>query len=205
MKTKDKTLTCDFSFTLDPLMGLSDNTENQKIRINNDCYISLRGNVWQFNMWVKSRRKTCRATLKTKDKGLAIQKAKQKYAESIKLIQDGKGPFSLTLKDAVDLYLAHRKNDIYTNVNDKSEGKITIERWKCIRYQLRPFLQVYGPDTQLTAISSKDGMIYEEKRNKDSKNPPKKTTLKNEKSAINSLFKWLELKGHTTCMALRFK
>lgn len=206
METKKKTHTCDFGFSLDPLVILGEATKNQKIRINDDCYISLRGSIWQFNMWIPNQNKTYRATLKTSDKELAIQMAKQKYAENTKLIQDEKSPFSMTLKDAVDLYLTHRKKDIYTNDGEKTEGKITIERWKCIGHQLKPFLQVYGSDTRLNAISSKDGIIYEkERRNKGSKNPPKKTTLKNEKSAINSLFKWLELEGHTNCMALRFK
>ena len=89
--------------------------------------------VWQFRMWVSNEKRYYEKSLRTKRRAEAIDKAEEMYFDLQNELKDGRKLFSVSIADAVAIYLEHRKIDVRTK-------EIVEGRWVTIRAHEPPHL-----------------------------------------------------------------
>ena len=70
--------------------------------------------VWQFRMWVSNEKRYYEKSLRTKRRAEAIDKAEEIYFDLQNELKDGRKLFSVSIADAVAIYLEYRKIDVRT-------------------------------------------------------------------------------------------
>jgi site-specific recombinase XerD len=166
--------------------------------IYDDAVVFMRGEFWQFRMWLANEHKYARFSLKTRNKTIAVEKAKLHYHELKAQELAGKTYFSKTIKQGVELYLAQRQKDV-------DAGRIVKGRWGTIRTHLEHFMDLIGRDTKLKELHRMDCENYYLSRNKMKKSVNVSiTTIANEQSTINALINWLYKHGETYIDAFEF-
>jgi site-specific recombinase XerD len=167
--------------------------------IYDDAVIFMRGEFWQFRMWLAKEHKYARFSLKTRNKTIAVEKAKLHYHELKTLEIAGKTYYSKTIKQGVELYLAQRQKEVDSGVGIKKG------RWGTIRTHLNHFLDFIGRDTKLKELHRMDCENYYLSRNKMKKSVNVSiTTIANEQSTINALINWLYKHSETYIDAFEF-
>ena len=64
--------------------------------------------VWQFRMWVSNEKRYYEKSLRTKRRVEAIDKAEEMYFDLQNELKDGRKLFSVSIAEAVAIYLEHR-------------------------------------------------------------------------------------------------
>ena len=93
--------------------------------------------VWQFRMWVSNEKRYYEKSLRTKRRAEAIDKAEEMYFDLQNELKDGRKLFSVSIAEAVAIYLEHRKIDVRTK-------EIVEGRWNTIRAHLNHFIEYVG-------------------------------------------------------------
>lgn len=65
--------------------------------------------VWQFRMWVSNEKRYYEKSLRTKRRAEAIDKAEEMYFDLQNELKDGRKLFSVSIAEAVAIYLEKRK------------------------------------------------------------------------------------------------
>ncbi|MGC6412381.1 MAG: hypothetical protein ACON4F_06075 [Candidatus Puniceispirillaceae bacterium] len=65
--------------------------------------------VWQSHMWISNEKRYYQKTLLTKYRAEAVEVAKEMYFDSQNELKDDRKLFSVSLTEAVAIYLDHRK------------------------------------------------------------------------------------------------
>ncbi len=118
----------------------------EEITIFDEAVIYKRGDYWQFRMWLQKEGKYARKSLRTTNRNTAIEKGKEAYLEIFANQKMGKTYFSLTAKDGVGLYIAHRQKDVDT-------GLIVSGRLATMKTHLEHWLEYIGKETKLKELS----------------------------------------------------
>ena len=103
--------------------------------------------VWQFRMWVSNVKRYYEKSLRTKSRTEAIDKAEEIYFDLQNELKDGRKLFSVSIADAVAIYLEHRKIDVRTK-------EIVEGLWVTIRTHLNHFIEYVG-ENEKAAIARK--------------------------------------------------
>lgn len=170
-----------------------------EIVIFDEAVIYKRGDYWQFRMWLSAEGKYARLSLKTRSQSTAEDKAKLRYHELMAQQLQGKTYFSLTTKDAVELYLKQRWTDV-------EAGHIVKGRYSTIKTHLEHWLNFIKKDTKLKELERTDCENYYYERTKTKKGIAiSQTTVENEQSTINAMMNWLYKRKETYIDGFDFK
>ena len=149
--------------------------------------------VWQFRMWLADEDKYFRQSLRTKNREDAIHKAEDMYAELRYLKKQGKKIYSISIKQAVEMYLTYKKNF----VGISGANSIVIGRWNTIRTHLNHFLDYVKKDAKVKDLGLNTLLSYEREGDEISyelfrkKNNAADDTIRNEVASINACIKYL--------------
>lgn len=158
-----------------------------------DALLYKRGDYYHVRFWLANDKKYARFSLKTKNKTLAIDKARKHYYEIKVLETQGKKYYSITNADGVDMYLEKRWEDY-------KRGAIVEGRYKTIKTHLAHWLEYIGKDGKLKELERTDceGYFYARTQGhqKVSLNAAHTTAL-NEQSTINAMISWLHKRSET--------
>ncbi|MGB0683709.1 MAG: tyrosine-type recombinase/integrase [Magnetovibrionaceae bacterium] len=171
---------------------------DEEIPIYDEAVIYKRGDYWQFRMWLNGEGKYARKSLRTRSKTTAIERGKDAYLEIYANIKQGKTYFSITTKEGVEKYLAHRKKDVEL-------GHIVKGRFGTISIHLNHWLDFIGRDTKLKELDRSDCEDYFYERSRAAKGKVKQLTVQNEQSTINACMKWLFKNNETHVDGFDFK
>jgi len=171
---------------------------DNEIKINDDVVIYKRGNYWQFRMWLNEEQKYARQSLRTRSQVTAVEKANDTYLDIQLDRRQGKKYFSLTTKQGVEQYIAHRGKDVDT-------GLIVSGRLSTIKTHLQHFLSVIGKEAKLRELGRLDCEDYFYQRHKLTNGNVKPVTIQNEQSTINACIMWLFRNNETAIDKFDFK
>jgi integrase len=165
-----------------------------------DAIIYRRGEQWQFRMWLEKEHKYVRKSLRTKNKITALERGKNYYLELHANIQQGKTYFSITTKEAVDMYIKYREKDL-------KAGLIVEGRLGTIKTHLDHWLGFIKKDTKIRDLARTDCEgYYHHRTNKDKKKKVgSPTTILNEQSTINAMMKYLHRQNEVYIDSFDFK
>lgn len=88
-------------------------------------------------MWVSNEKRYYEKSLRTKRRAEVIDKAEEMYFDLQNELKDGRKLFSVSIADAVAIYLEHRKIDVRPK-------EIVEGRWVTIRAHLNHFIEYVG-------------------------------------------------------------
>ncbi len=151
-----------------------------------DAIIYKRGELWQFRMWLEREHKYVRKSLHTKNKTTALERGKAYYLEVHSNVLQGKTYFSITTKEAVEMYVKYREKHL-------EEKSIVKGRLVTIKAHLAHWLNFIKKDAKIRNLARTDCEDYYHYRtNKDKKKKiASLTTVINEQSTINAMMKYL--------------
>ena len=78
--------------------------DKDEIAIYDGAVIYLRGEHWQFRMWLPGEGKYARRSLNTRHQGTAIERGRDLYLDIMAKLRQGKSHFSINAKQAVERY-----------------------------------------------------------------------------------------------------
>jgi integrase len=166
--------------------------EGEEEKIYDEAIIYKRGDIWQFRYWLVKEQKYVRLSLKTKNKEVAIEKAKKHFVKIKSETDSGKTYYSKTAKDGVLMYLEYRKG----HIDSRTTKSIVKGRYGTIRAHLDHWLDFIERDTKLKELDRDSCADYSKEREKPSATKTTAlSTIANEQSTINSMMKWLHKKG----------
>ena len=155
------------------------------------------GGNYYLRMKIPSEGKYLKKSLRTRDKVTAISLAEELVVKTLSDIGNGKKIFGITLGELVDLYLKHRRRDIY----DPSDGlevaktQITRARWQVLRSQLNNFLKFKDAKLKVSELDQYSCHEYYRWR-KELVPSVTVSTVRNEQATINSMMRWAFPKYH---------
>lgn len=145
------------------------------------------GKFWSVSFWIPEEKKEYRRSLKTKDKALALQKAKDEFLTIQGKIKSGVRVWDITVSELIEEYLKHQEKEY-------EAGKKTKGRVGTIRSQLKHFSEFVDSKTRVSEIKDDDFLDYISFRRK--KEPKvQNVTLINEKSTFRNLLNYCQRKG----------
>jgi integrase len=166
--------------------------EGEEEKIYDEAIIHKRGDIWQFRYWLVKEQKYVRLSLKTRNKEVAIEKAKKHFVKIKSETDSGKTYYSKTTKDGVLMYLEYRKG----HIDSRTTKSIVKGRYGTIRAHLDHWLDFIERDTKLKELDRDSCAEYSKAREKPSATKTTAlSTIANEQSTINSMMKWLHKKG----------
>ncbi len=146
--------------------------------------------VWQFRMWVNSEKRYYEKSLRTKRRLDAIELAEARYIDIQNEIKNGKKLFSFTIKQAVEVYLAHR-------AREAKSGVITEGRYKTITTHLSHFISYVGGTEKAANLGIQTLVRFEHGREETNyvlwrtNQKAAKQTIRNEMATINACQRYL--------------
>ena len=158
-----------------------------------DALLYKRGDYYHVRFWLVNDKKYARFSLKTKNKTLAIDKARKHYYEIKVLETQGKKYYSITTADGVAMYLEKRWEDY-------KRGAIVEGRYNTIKTHLKHWLDFIGKDVKLKELERTDCESYFYKRTQGKQKTTlnaAQTTALNEQSTINAMMLWLYRRNET--------
>jgi integrase len=155
------------------------------------------GEVWQFLMYIQTDKRNYRCSLKTRDYESATAKAIDKSLELSSMVRQEIKVFGMTLQELVNEWLEYRYDEV-------TNGDIVKGRWDAIRSQLKNLINHKGGDTKLSELHRDSLFEYATERRLENQTVTK-TTLRNEQSTINAMFKYAYRKNHINFPELNFK
>lgn len=156
-----------------------------EIPIFDEAVVYLRGEYWQFRMWLPKENKYARKSLGTRNKSTAIERGKEFYLELLANQKAGKTYFSLTTKEGVEKYLKYRQKHLEI-------GNIVKGRLGTIKTHLDHWLDFIKRDYKLKELQRTDCEDYfYTRRTSNKKRPISASTIANEQSTINAMVGYL--------------
>lgn len=148
------------------------------------------GDWWQFRTWISSEKKYIKHTLKTKDREIAIQRAKDKYREVLVRLDSGGKVFDSHFRELADNYLTYQQSRIQREIGSGSIG-ITEGRYKTIQTQVnRHIVPFVGEKTRISTLH-RDMFKTKYVNYRRKKNPTvRDVSIVNERASIGNLFRW---------------
>ena len=146
------------------------------------------GKFWSVSFWIPEEKKEYRRSLKTKDKALALQKAKDEFLTIQGKIKSGVRVWDITVSELIEEYLKHQEKEY-------EAGKKTKGRVGTIRSQLKHFSEFVDSKTRVSEIKDEDFLDYISFRRKKEPNV-QNVTLINEKSTFRNLLSFCQRKGY---------
>jgi len=146
--------------------------------------------VWQFRMWVSNEKRYYEKSLRTKRRAEAIDKAEEMYFDLQNELKDGRKLFSVSIADAVAIYLEHRKIDVRTK-------EIVEGRWVTIRAHLKHFIEYVGENEKAANLGINTLVKFEWKGKETNyvlfrtEQGASKQTVRNEMASINACQRYL--------------
>ncbi len=98
-------------------------------------------------MWVSNEKRYYEKSLRTKRRAEAIDKAEEMYFDLQNELKDGRKLFSVSIAEAVAIYLEHRKIDVRTK-------EIVEGRWNTIRAHLNHFIEYVGEKEKIALYAN---------------------------------------------------
>ena len=86
--------------------------------------VNASGDVWQFSTWISQEKKYFRKSLRTKDRELAQERARELFYEIQGKIRIGDKLFDITIREVADRFLEEQQKRV--RVGDTGGGKIGI-------------------------------------------------------------------------------
>lgn len=170
-----------------------------EIAIFDGAVIYLRGEHWQFRMWLPGEGKYARRSLNTRHQGTAIERGRDLYLDIMARLRAGKRYFSINAKQAVERYLAHRQRDV-------DAGLIVPGRWATMRTHLNHWLDFVGRDTRLSELDRGSCEDYHRSRLAGARGvAARQVTIANEQSTINAMMLWLFRQGDSQIDGFDFR
>ena len=146
--------------------------------------------VWQFRMWVSNEKRYYEKSLRTKRRAEAIDKAEEMYFDLQNELKDGRKLFSVSIADAVAIYLEYRKIDVRTK-------EIVEGRWVTIRAHLNHFIEYVGENEKAANLGINTLVKFEWKGKETNyvlfrtEQGASKQTVRNEMASINACQRYL--------------
>jgi len=103
------------------------------------------GDVYQFRMYIAEETRHKTESLRTRDKGLAIERAKRRFIEYQARLQNGEVLFSLNAQQLADKYLTYQEDRL-------SSGQISIGRFSGIKGHIKSYLSFIGKKTKISSF-----------------------------------------------------
>ena len=153
----------------------------------NGAVVYKRGEYWQFRVWLTADNKYVQKSLNTKIRETAIERGQAMYLELHAHIETGVKYFTVTLKEAVQIYTDYRATEVRDN---PSQQGIVAGRLETIKTHLTHFLDFAGRETKLSELDEAQLLAYPQW----CRNTRKKiadTTVNNEMSTINACLAYL--------------
>ena len=170
-----------------------------EIAIYDDAVIYLRGEHWQFRMWLPGEGKYARRSLNTRHQGTAIERGRDLYLDIMAKLRQGKRYFSINAKQAVERYLAHRQRDVEARL-------IVAGRLATMRAHLNHWLDFVGRDTRLSELDRGSCEDYYRSRLLGTRGvAARQVTIANEQSTINAMMLWLFRQGDSRIDGFDFR
>jgi integrase len=146
------------------------------------------GDVWQFLMYVQSEQRYVRKSLKTRDKGIAAERAEQMFIDySARIMRDEK-IFSITARQLVEKYLAYERER-------HESGQIRLGRLSNVRTHVKHYLRFIGENTAIQNFGNKEFRNYRAFR-QSSKKDITMTAILNELMTIGKMYSFARDEGY---------
>lgn len=111
------------------------------------------GDVWQFRHYIPEEQRYVRKSLKTRDKTIAIDKAKKLFIENKAKIQSGEKLFSLTSTELVEKFLEYEKERM-------EGGQISIGRFRALKVHCRHYVDFINKNQKIQNFAGKEFRRY---------------------------------------------
>ena len=140
-------------------------------------------------MWVSNEKRYYEKSLRTKRRAEAIDKAEEMYFDLQNELKDGRKLFSVSIADAVAIYLEHRKIDVRTK-------EIVEGRWVTIRAHLNHSIEYVGENEKAANLGINTLVKFEWKGKETNyvlfrtEQGASKQTVRNEMASINVRHQW---------------
>lgn len=145
------------------------------------------GDVWQMRMYVQSEQKYVRKSLRTRDREVALKRARDEYISVSAKVLNGEKIFSISAKDLRDQYLDYIASLV-------KENQISKGRAGNIKTFTKHYMEFVGSTTKIQNINASQFQDYRSFRQK--KVPGiTMTVVVNESITIKQMYKWAASKG----------
>ena len=111
------------------------------------------GDVWQFRMYITEEKRYVVKSLQTRDKDIAIERAKRMYIEYKSKELSGEKLFSISAEQLVDMYIEYQEERYRS-------GQISLGRFTGIKTQLKHYLSFIGKTTRIANFQGKEFRKY---------------------------------------------
>jgi integrase len=146
------------------------------------------GNVWQFQMYVQAEQRYVRKSLKTRDKGIAAERAETMFIEySSKIIRDEK-IFSITAKQLTEKFLEAETERYESN-------QIRLGRLNNLKTHTKHYVDFIGANTPIQNYAGKEFRHYRAFRQKQKPDITMNAVL-NELMTIVKIYSFAKDEGH---------
>jgi integrase len=140
------------------------------------------GDVWQFRHYIPEEQRYVRKSLKTRDKTIAIDKAKKLFIENKAKIQSGEKLFSLTSTELVEKFLEY--------LNERVAGEqISIGRYRTVKSHLKNYLDFIVKNQKIQNFAGREFRKYRTFRQQHHPDVTM-TTVYNELTSIITMYKF---------------
>lgn len=145
------------------------------------------GDVWQMRMYVPKEQKYVRKSLKTRDKEIASQRARDICFEVWGKVQSGQKVFSITTEQLRDRYLEYIKELV-------SDGQMSAGRERNIKTFTRHYMNFLGRNETIQNIPERKFSEYRKFRQEKLPNITM-TVVVNESITIKQMYRWAANEG----------
>ena len=111
------------------------------------------GDVWQFRMYISDEKRYIVKSLQTRDKDIAVERARKHYIEYKSKEMSGEKLFSINAEKLAELYLEYQED----RLNSK---QISLGRFQGIKTQLKHYLAFIGKTTRISNFKGKEFRKY---------------------------------------------
>ena len=146
------------------------------------------GDVWQFQMYVQSEQRYVRKSLKTRDKGIAAERAESMFIDYRSKISRDEKIFSLTAKQLTEKYIEY-ETERYES------GQIRLGRLSNIKTHSKHYLKFIGDTTRIQNFAGKEFRNYRGFRQKAKKDITM-TAVLNELMTIQKMYSFAQKEGY---------
>ena len=145
------------------------------------------GDVYQFRMYIREERRYVVKSLQTRDKDIAIERAKRLYIEYKSKELSGEKLFSITSEQLVQSYLEYQEDRFRSS-------QISVGRLSGIKTQLKHYLAFIGNTTRIANFQGKEFRKYRQFR-MDKRGAKTLTTVLNELLTFKHMYEFAKTEG----------
>ncbi len=140
------------------------------------------GDVWQFRMYVQEEQRYIRKSLKTRDKEIADDRARNEFIQYQAKLKNGEKLFSITAKELREKYLAHIQEQV-------DGGQLSKGRQVNVKVHSKHFVEFVGAGSKIQNIDKKFFRTYRAFRQKKVKDITMSTVV-NETISIKQMYRY---------------